>query len=76
MLFAFVTQKYAVWASHWHVSMYEDEVDLEEGEFEKMVPGPERHHYFVAQVAATNHRRKTCQSRFSLHSSHVPTVIM
>lgn len=34
---------------HWHVSMYEDEADLKEGE----------HHYIVALAATANHRSET-----------------
>lgn len=61
MSFAFVIQKYAVGLYHCiHVSMYEDEADLEEREFQKIVPGTEQHHYIVAQaVAAANHRSET-----------------
>lgn len=64
---------------HRHVSMYEDEGDLEERELQKMVPGAEQHHYTVAQAAAANRKKwnrsevsTKCHPRFSLHADIHP----
>lgn len=57
---------------HWHVSVYEDEADLEEGELEKMMPGTEQHHYIVAQAATANHRSETGGRRAP---NAIPTIV-